>query len=138
MKKIITYIFIISFLLLIGKIIYDSSIKYYSITYDVNQYKIKETFNKENTNNYLFEINNNNITYQYTNQMSNRKKQIKKIETFKSNKLNCIIPIYKSNKEYSLYCNQNQEQILIIKKKKLKSIRFIIQNQIIEKNRLII
>ncbi len=111
-KKIILFLFIMV-IIIVGIIIYDNSIKYYSITYSWKSYQIKETYNRKKVESYLFQIEKDNNNYFFTKKMSKKKKQVKDIKMFRKNQLVCIIPFFKSDEINQLYCSLNKKQVSI-------------------------
>lgn len=94
---------------------YKILIKEHELIYTIDKYNVYEHFHMEDNHYYDLIISKDKNTYTYTlnKNLSKEKGIIKSIKTFKSNKLVCIVPIYKSKVEKNVYCNLNNEEISI-------------------------
>lgn len=115
MKKIIKYLIIISFLIgLVFLLIYLFKNHAYN-EYDINKYKIYETFNLiDNKNYYDFVIkdkDNNIYNFIYINS-NKRNKIITDIVEYSEGDIKCIIPVFGKNKG-NIYCNDTKEISII-------------------------
>ena len=85
----------------------------HNINYDVNKYKVLESYHKNKSHFYDIIIKNNKYTVSYTlnKDLSKKKKIIKNIKMYKSNNLICLLPIYKKDIESNLYCVLDNQQV---------------------------
>ena len=112
MKKTLKIIIIIVCLIYISIKITKLWIKEYTIVYKINNYQIKEIYNKKNNTYHMITSNNKNkYIYTINHNFHKNKKIIKEIKTYKKNNLICIIPIYKKNIEKNIYCNLDNKQV---------------------------
>jgi len=113
MKKYKTYL-IIAVIVLLIPVIYKMTIIHHEVSYKVNNFNIKETFDiREKNHVYSFIVTKGKENYSFviTNKINKRKKIIKDIKVFKENKVKCIIPIYKNDRELEIYCLNNNKQV---------------------------
>lgn len=108
-------IFLVVFLLILVYFGYRILIKEHEVMYIVDKYSIKEHFHMNKSHYYDLIINKDKLNYTYTldKNLSKEKRIIKKIKTYKSNNLICIVPIYKKDIELNVYCNLNNEEVSI-------------------------
>ena len=106
-------ILLVLFLLVIIYFCYKLLIVEHDFTYTIDKYKIHEHFyiNKNHYYDLTILKNKNNYTYTINKDLNKEKRIIKKIKTYKSNNLICIVPIYKKDIELNVYCNLDNEQV---------------------------
>lgn len=113
MKKIIASILVIYIFLFFLEFSFNYFKKEHVVQYTINSIKIKEDYKgntKNEENNYYFEIETNQNTFyiQTYENFNKEKKIIKKIEYFKNDDYECILPIFKENKIVTdLICIEN-------------------------------
>lgn len=95
-------------------IIYKMTIKHFEKKYQVDGYTIKEIFNIKNKIHYYdYIITKGKEKYSYTIENSFHKKGnvIKEVKSYKEKNVQCILPMYKNDKELDLYCLLDKQQV---------------------------
>lgn len=109
--KIILFVILIIIVLFQVKKIF---INKYQIEYSINNYLVKEKYYKKEYHYYDLDISNkeNNYLFTISHNFNKNKHIIKEIKTFKSNKLVCVLPVYKKKVDNNIiYCNLNGEGV---------------------------
>lgn len=112
MKNIIK-LFILVIIIIVIVYLFSLFKKEHSIKYNNKEYNIIENYKKiDKEHNYYFTIKNKKDTFSFIYKNSNNKKRIiNKINSYKSNNLKCVLPIYKDNSVSDIYCLLNNKQV---------------------------
>ena len=110
MKRIISLMFLLFFILIVLELGNDFFKKEhqisYQLTYSDKVFEVKELYQKENDNNYYLEIVNNNNTFIYnvSNYFNKQKEIINSIEVYEKDGLFCVFPILVNDINLEIEC----------------------------------